>query len=111
MKSAGLLEVVADHLFTNRIGHALNVLTSTAALGLQLTAYRLFALPSMPLRFVDVQYMSLAMKIILVSYGADLLFGDLNPVRRTVQLAFGTELISFHFPRKSTYTTSLLPLS
>lgn len=47
-------------------------------LGLQLAAWRLFVLPDLTLRFDDVQYNSLAIKILLVTYGCELLFAPVN---------------------------------
>ncbi|GAA5926640.1 hypothetical protein JCM10213_002408 [Rhodosporidiobolus nylandii] len=62
------------------LGHLLNLVVGTAALVLQLMAWRLFVLGKHePIRFRDVQYFSAAIKILLVGYGADLLFGDVRP--------------------------------
>ncbi|GAA5971558.1 hypothetical protein JCM11641_000639 [Rhodosporidiobolus odoratus] len=61
------------------LGHSLNCITSTFALVLQCMAWRLFVLPGTPLRMNDIRLLSSAMKILLVGYGADLLFGDLRP--------------------------------
>ncbi|BGP46288.1 hypothetical protein JCM10450v2_002130 [Rhodotorula kratochvilovae] len=61
------------------LGHALNLIASTIALILQLIAWRLFVLPSAPVRMSDIRYLSIAMKTLLVGYAADLLFGDLRP--------------------------------
>ncbi|GAA6037025.1 hypothetical protein JCM8097_005514 [Rhodosporidiobolus ruineniae] len=61
------------------LGHFLNLVIGTAALVLQLLAWRFFAIPSEHMRIEDVQYFSIAMKILLVGYAADLLFGDVRP--------------------------------
>ncbi|GAA5835745.1 hypothetical protein JCM9279_004635 [Rhodotorula babjevae] len=61
------------------LGHALNLVASTVALVLQLIAWRLFVLPSAPVRMADIRLLSVAMKTLLVGYAADLLFGDLRP--------------------------------
>ncbi|GAA5914076.1 hypothetical protein JCM8208_005134 [Rhodotorula glutinis] len=61
------------------LGHALNLVVSTIALVLQLIAWRLFVLPSAPVRMNDIRLLSIAMKTLLVGYAADLLFGDLRP--------------------------------
>ncbi|GAA6037021.1 hypothetical protein JCM8097_005512 [Rhodosporidiobolus ruineniae] len=61
------------------LGHLLNLSIGTAAFVLQLMAWRFFVIPSEHMRIQDVQYFSSAMKIILVGYGADLMFGDVRP--------------------------------
>ncbi|GAA6001260.1 hypothetical protein JCM10207_007490 [Rhodosporidiobolus poonsookiae] len=61
------------------LGHLLNLVIGTVALVLQLFAWRLFVLGSEPIRFDDVVYFSTAMKILLIGYGCDLLFGDVRP--------------------------------
>ncbi|GAA5879713.1 hypothetical protein JCM8547_004833 [Rhodosporidiobolus lusitaniae] len=61
------------------LGHLLNLVASTLALVFQLLAYRLFILPSSPIRLSDVKYLSIAMKVVLTGYVCDLLFGDLRP--------------------------------
>lgn len=74
------------------MGHALNLAVSTAALGLQVAAYRLFVLPSAPIRFSDIQHLSMAMKILLVGYAADLLFSsDLNPEVSSTSIVVAVE--------------------
>ncbi|GAA6057679.1 hypothetical protein JCM3770_003837 [Rhodotorula araucariae] len=61
------------------LGHALNFFIAAIALLLQFCAWRLFVLPSAPVRMNDIRYLSVAMKTLLVGYGADLLFSDLRP--------------------------------
>ncbi|GAA5947630.1 hypothetical protein JCM3775_001872 [Rhodotorula graminis] len=61
------------------LGHTLNLVVSTVALVLQLNAWRLFVLPSAPVRMNDIRFLSIAMKTLLVGYACDLLFGDLRP--------------------------------
>ncbi|GAA6013316.1 hypothetical protein JCM8202_003105 [Rhodotorula sphaerocarpa] len=61
------------------LGHALNLIMSTAVLVLQLLAWRMFVLPSTLVRLLDVKLLSGAIKILLVTYASDLLFGDLRP--------------------------------
>ncbi|GAA5999369.1 uncharacterized protein JCM10292_001239 [Rhodotorula paludigena] len=61
------------------LGHLMNLVVSTAALVFQLMAYRLFALPGQPVTFDDFVYFSIALKLIIFSYAADLLFGDVRP--------------------------------
>ncbi|GAA6001272.1 hypothetical protein JCM10207_007496 [Rhodosporidiobolus poonsookiae] len=61
------------------LGHLLNLTLGTFALVLQLLAWRLFVLPSTPYRFSDIRYLLAAIKVLLVGYAADLLFGDLRP--------------------------------
>ncbi|GAA5862870.1 hypothetical protein JCM3774_006669 [Rhodotorula dairenensis] len=60
------------------LGHLLNLVVSTFALALQGMAWRLFVLPDTPIRLLDVKLFSLAMKLLLAGYAADLLFGDLR---------------------------------
>ncbi|GAA5992498.1 hypothetical protein JCM10908_000850 [Rhodotorula pacifica] len=60
------------------LGHALNLVVSTLAIVLQVMAWRLFVLPATPVRLIDIKLMSSAMKLLLVGYAADLLFGDLR---------------------------------
>ncbi|TKA55051.1 hypothetical protein B0A53_02526 [Rhodotorula sp. CCFEE 5036] len=60
------------------LGHALNLIVSTMALTFQAMAWRLLVLPSTPIRLVDVKLLSVAMKLVLAGYAADLLFGDLR---------------------------------
>ncbi|GAA5919814.1 hypothetical protein JCM6882_006488 [Rhodosporidiobolus microsporus] len=61
------------------LGHLLNLTTSTIVLILQIMAWRLFVLPSTPIRATDVHYLSSGMKVLLIGYVCDLLFGDLRP--------------------------------
>ncbi|GAA6037036.1 hypothetical protein JCM8097_005519 [Rhodosporidiobolus ruineniae] len=61
------------------LGHLLNLVVGTAAFVLQLMAWRFFIIPFEHMRIEDVQYFSSATKIILVGYGADLMFGDVRP--------------------------------
>ncbi|GAA6011648.1 hypothetical protein JCM11491_004720 [Sporobolomyces phaffii] len=60
------------------IGRGLNLVASLIALGLQLSAWHIFVISSTsePVRFDEVARLYLALKILLVSYGADLLVGD-----------------------------------
>ncbi|GAA5835737.1 hypothetical protein JCM9279_004633 [Rhodotorula babjevae] len=53
------------------LGHALNLVASTVALVLQLIAWRLFVLPSAPVRMADIRLLSVAMKTLLVGYAAE----------------------------------------
>jgi len=66
-------------LVRNSLGHLSNLIIATIALVLQLIAWRLFALPHQPIRYDDYTWFSLALKIVLIGYGADLLFGDVRP--------------------------------
>ncbi|BGP60472.1 hypothetical protein NBRC10512v2_001782 [Rhodotorula toruloides] len=61
------------------LGHALNFTVATIALVLQCFAWRLFVLPSSPVRMSDIKYLSTAMKTLLIGYGCDMLFSDLRP--------------------------------
>ncbi|TNY17102.1 Proteophosphoglycan ppg4, partial [Rhodotorula diobovata] len=61
------------------LGHLSNLLLGTVALVMQLVAWRLFVLPSQPIQYADYAWFSLALKLVLVGYGADLLFGDVRP--------------------------------
>ncbi|BGP23024.1 hypothetical protein JCM10295v2_001917 [Rhodotorula toruloides] len=61
------------------LGHILNLLVSIAALIFQLLAWRLFVLGSQPMRLVDYQYFLVALKLVLLSYAVDLVFGDVRP--------------------------------
>ncbi|GAA5835762.1 hypothetical protein JCM9279_004640 [Rhodotorula babjevae] len=61
------------------LGHLFNLVIATVALALQLIAWRLFVLPHQPIRYDDYTWFSLALKIVLIGYGADLLFGDVRP--------------------------------
>ncbi|GAA5829721.1 hypothetical protein JCM11251_000259 [Rhodosporidiobolus azoricus] len=61
------------------LGHLLNLITSTIVLVLQLMAWRLFVLPSTPIRPTDICYLSAGMRTLLIGYVCDLLFGDLRP--------------------------------
>ncbi|KAK4332669.1 SH3 domain protein [Rhodotorula toruloides] len=61
------------------LGHALNATVATIALVLQCIAWRLFVLPSSPVRMSDIKYLSTAMKTLLIGYGCDMLFSDLRP--------------------------------
>ncbi|KAM0787048.1 hypothetical protein ACM66B_006313 [Microbotryomycetes sp. NB124-2] len=61
------------------IGHVMNLLVSTFVLCLQLAAYRMFALPSQPMRFLDVRLVLVSIKLLSVAYAVDLSFGDVNP--------------------------------
>ncbi|KAG0659493.1 hypothetical protein C6P46_005130 [Rhodotorula mucilaginosa] len=60
------------------LGHALNLIISTIVIVLQAMAWRLFVLPSTPIRPLDAKLMTAAVKLLLTGYAADLLFGDLR---------------------------------
>ncbi|BGP60467.1 hypothetical protein NBRC10512_005588 [Rhodotorula toruloides] len=61
------------------LGHLLNLLVSIAALTFQLLAWRLFVLGSEPMRLLDYQYFLIALKLVLLGYAVDLVFGDVRP--------------------------------
>lgn len=60
------------------LGHLANLVLSTVCIALQCLAWRLFVLPTMPLRLQDIRYLSFAMKLLATGYAADLLFGDVH---------------------------------
>ncbi|BGP38190.1 hypothetical protein JCM10449v2_002119 [Rhodotorula kratochvilovae] len=62
-----------------QLGHLMNLIIATIALVFQLLAYRLFALPIQPITFDDYVWFTLALKVVLLGYAADLLFGDVRP--------------------------------
>ncbi|BGO89819.1 hypothetical protein JCM10020v2_001453 [Rhodotorula toruloides] len=45
----------------------------------QLLAWRLFVLGSEPMRLLDYQYFLIALKLVLLGYAVDLVFGDVRP--------------------------------
>ncbi|KAK4056164.1 hypothetical protein OIO90_002895 [Microbotryomycetes sp. JL221] len=60
------------------IGHGLNAIMSTLVLAFQIAAWRLFVLPQQPMRFNDVRYLCVAMKLLTIGYAVDITFGDVN---------------------------------
>ncbi|KAK4049692.1 hypothetical protein OIV83_003967 [Microbotryomycetes sp. JL201] len=61
------------------IGHSMNLIVSTVVLGLQLAAYRMFAVPAQPMRFIDVKLVLVSIKLLSVAYAVELCFVDVNP--------------------------------
>lgn len=60
------------------ISHALNLVMATISLSLQLSAWRLLVVPATPLRVRDGQLLYLAVKMLVIAYGCEMLFADIH---------------------------------
>ncbi|KAM0753809.1 hypothetical protein T439DRAFT_370603, partial [Meredithblackwellia eburnea MCA 4105] len=67
-------EAILEHPVRGAIGHGFNMILATIALVLQMNAWNLFIVPEMSMVPEDVKYLYGAIKIVLVGYGAELLF-------------------------------------
>ncbi|GAA6021009.1 hypothetical protein JCM10207_003887 [Rhodosporidiobolus poonsookiae] len=84
------------------LGNVLCQCTGTAALVFQLMAWRFFALPAEHMRMEDVMYMFTALKLVLIGYGAELLFTDQRPA---VYLHHGFTFILLFIGQLAVYET------
>ncbi|GAA6038023.1 hypothetical protein JCM8097_007504 [Rhodosporidiobolus ruineniae] len=84
------------------LGNVLCLVLDTAALILQLMAWRFFTLPSEHMRVEDSMYIFTAIKLILIGYGAELLFTD---QRLAVYLHHGFSFILLFIGQIAVYET------